>query len=183
MIAFTSSDEFFTPPEAMELLRPYLSHDITYFDPCAINGSGIVTWLNNNGFVGMGYNQDWLASFDDMIDYDIIITNPPYSIKDHFIKKIIKLGKPFAMLMPIESLAGKLRTKLWASIDLQLLVPDTRINFLTPDFKQYKRSITFPTIWFCSRFLTKGNLIFSRLKTNFKGGDNKKDYRMFDDET
>ena len=42
-------------------------------------------------------------------DYDLIISNPPFSKKDAVIKRLYELGKPFAILLPIQSLQSKER--------------------------------------------------------------------------
>ena len=41
----------------------------------------------------------------------MIITNPPYSLKDEFIKKCYEWKKPFCLLLPITALEGKVRGK------------------------------------------------------------------------
>lgn len=35
-------------------------------------------------------------------EYDIIISNPPFSIKDDIIKHLYELSKPYAILLPID---------------------------------------------------------------------------------
>lgn len=37
-------------------------------------------------------------------DYDIIISNPPFSCKDDILKRLYELDKPYAMLLPVPSL-------------------------------------------------------------------------------
>ena len=44
-------------------------------------------------------------------EWDILISNPPYSIKDAIIKRVYELNKPFALLLPLNSLQGKQRYK------------------------------------------------------------------------
>lgn len=47
--------------------------------------------------------------------YDLIITNPPYSFKDQFLKRAFELDKPFMMLLPITTLEGKSEAKCSSS--------------------------------------------------------------------
>lgn len=42
-------------------------------------------------------------------NYDIIISNPPFSQKDDILKRLYELNKPYAMLLPIPSLQGQAR--------------------------------------------------------------------------
>lgn len=44
--------------------------------------------------------EDFLSSTD--FDYDFIITNPPFSLKKEFLLKCIDIGKPFALLLPMQ---------------------------------------------------------------------------------
>lgn len=39
-------------------------------------------------------------------EFDYLITNPPYSIKDKIIERCIDLGKPSVLLLPIDTLGG-----------------------------------------------------------------------------
>lgn len=45
-------------------------------------------------------------------EFTIIVTNPPYSIKYEFLSKCLKIGKPFALLLPLDMIA----TKKWIRI-------------------------------------------------------------------
>ena len=61
-----------------------------------------------------GYNvigSDITRGFDFLKNnmeqhFDMIITNPPYSLKDKFIEKCYEYGKPFALLLPLTALEG-----------------------------------------------------------------------------
>lgn len=59
--------------------------------------------------------------------YDIIISNPPFSIKDSILQRLSELGKPFAMLLPLPTLQGKKRFPYIK--DCQALIFDARINY------------------------------------------------------
>lgn len=60
--------------------------------------------------------------------YDIIISNPPFSIKDKILERLYELEKPFAVLLPLNSLQGKSRYKFFSK-GIQLLSFDQRIGF------------------------------------------------------
>ena len=63
--------------------------------------------------------------------YDVIITNVPFSLKDKILKRLDELGKPFAILLPLNSLQGQTRYEVF-SHGIQLLAFDKRIG-LTPE--------------------------------------------------
>jgi hypothetical protein len=77
--------------------------------------------------------------------FDCIITNPPYSRKDEYLEKCYKLGRPFALLLPLTALEGRKRQALYKKYGVQLIVPSRRINFITPGGG---RSAWFMTAWF-----------------------------------
>ena len=76
---------------------------------------------------------DFLTS--KMEPFDCIVTNPPFSLKDRFLERCYDLGKPFALLLPLTALEGKDRQSLYKKYGIQLIIPDSRINFYTPDGK------------------------------------------------
>jgi hypothetical protein len=75
----------------------------------------------------------------------MIITNPPYSKKDAFLKRAYELNKPFMFLLPLTTLEGIGRGKMFNEKGIQMLIPNKRFNF-----KPEKNSgAWFQTSWFC----------------------------------
>jgi len=139
------SDEFQTPPEAINPLLPYLKKDWTIWE-CAWGEGSLAKHLRGKGFKVTGIpNTDFLLC--ELTNADILITNPPYSLKDKFLKKAFELGKPFAFLMPLTALEGKKRGELYRKHGIQLIIPNKRINFITPSGKG--SGAWFQTAWFC----------------------------------
>ena len=74
-----------------------------------------------------------LFSGQDFFSYQpehwtIIISNPPFSKKDEVLKRCCQLGKPFALLLPANSIQGKSRFAIFQN-NIQLLCFDSRIGF------------------------------------------------------
>ena len=86
----------------------------------------------------------------------MIITNPPYSLKDEFLKKCYEWKKPFALLLPITALEGKVRGEMYRENGIEVLVLDGRVEFME------KSGNWFNTSWFCHNVLPK-ELIFKKL--------------------
>lgn len=96
----------------------------------------------------------------------MIITNPPYSLKDDFLEKCYEWKKPFCLLLPITALEGKKRGKMFREKGIEVLVFDGRVQFMENMIKDYdkkKSSNWFNTSWFCYNVLPK-KLIFEELK-------------------
>ena len=134
-----SSDNFQTPDSAVDLLVDnYLS--ATNFKrvwECASGGGGMVRRLKNYNYEVISTDIkggiDFIPSlfsgaFMGRDDYDIIVTNPPYSQKNDFISRCHKTGKPFALLLPLTALESAKRQRIW-KMGLLMLIPDKRVNF------------------------------------------------------
>ena len=84
--------------------------------------------------------------------YDIIISNPPFTMKDNVLKRLYELNKPFAILLPINSLQGAKRFQYVK--DLQLLYFDQRIGFHNKnDMEVPIEGSPFASGYFCKNFL------------------------------
>ena len=111
---------------------------------------------------------DFLTDTPDF-DFDMIITNPPYSLKDEFLRRCYELKKPFCLLLPITSLEGKARGDMFRKNGIEVLVFDGRVQFLENMDEKYKSKSGnwFNTSWFCWKVLNK-ELIFERLIKEIK---------------
>jgi hypothetical protein len=78
------------------------------------------------------------------------------------------LGKPFALLMPLTALEGITRQEMYKKYGIQIILPNRRINFLTPSGK--KSSAYFVSAWFCFGLNLPKDLNFVELNTNGNDG-------------
>lgn len=152
-------DDIFTPPEAVKPLLKYIPKGVTVWECCDNGGSEITRLLIEHGceVITTGKEEDFLH-YDQQKHFDIIVTNPPYSMKDKFIKRCYEWGKPFCLLLPITALEGKARGKMYREHGIEVLVFDARINF-----QKDKKGTWFNTSWFCHNVLPE-QLIFEELK-------------------
>jgi hypothetical protein len=140
------NDEYYTPTIAAEMILPFIPKHVTRIWECtAIKESKIVTVLRENGYSVIATHIE--GGFDflkfEPADYDLIISNPPFSIKDKFLQRAFSLKKPFMFLLPITSLEGVKRGKMYRENGIQLLIPDKRFSFT-----QKKHGAWFQTSWF-----------------------------------
>lgn len=156
------NDELYTPKYAIKPLLKYLPKNIKIWECTDYGNSNITKVLKENGYEVITTHKNNLDFLNDKsdFDFDMIITNPPYSLKDKFIKKCYEYNKPFALLLPITSLEGIERGKMFRENGLELLVFDRRCNFI---YDNAKKSNWFNTSWFCYNILPK-QLIFEELK-------------------
>jgi hypothetical protein len=140
-------DDFGTPRDAVTILSPYLKRDWKIWE-CAWGKGILANHLKSEGFSVVGKPDiDFLDSETHPEKYDCIVTNPPYSRKEEFLEKCYELGKPFSLLLPLTALEGKKRQELYRRYEVQLIIPNRRINFITPSGKG--SGSWFMTAWFC----------------------------------
>jgi len=154
------SDEFGTPKEAIEPLLPYLNKDWVIWE-CAWGKGSLAKHLKDKGFKVIGEKDIDFLNKDlrhNVIGYDCIITNPPYSMKESFIKECYEIGIPFALLMPLTALEGKKRGAMFKKYGIQLIIPNKRYNFETPSGKG--SGSWFATAWFCWKLNLPKDLMF-----------------------
>jgi hypothetical protein len=159
-----SPDDFQTPPKAVIPLLPYLSKEWRIWE-CAAGKGNLVRALQSQGY--KIYGSDILTGIDFLTSpppqqFDCIVTNPPYSLKDEFLDRSYSYGKPFALLMPLTALEGERKQQLYRDHGIQLIIPNQRINFETPskvDFGSW-----FTTAWFTWKFSLPRDLFFFDLK-------------------
>ena len=159
-----SPNDFQTPIEAVLPLLPYINPHWTVWEPAAGKGNIVrALWPTNyvvasdtlpEEDISVSDNsiprRQWdFLTHDDFDDWDVIVTNPPYSLKDKFIERCYELGKPWAMLMPVTALAEQKRVAMYRKHGIELIIPDRRYNFETPNAVE-ESSAWFFTMWFCS---------------------------------
>lgn len=154
-------DELYTPEIAVECILDFIPNNIkNIWEPTAIKNSNIVKVLTENGYnVITSHINDGLDFLNYEPDqYDLIITNPPYSIKDDFLQRAFELNKPFMFLLPITALEGNRRGKMFNNNKIQLIIPNKRFNF-----KPEKNGSWFQTSWFCYGLNLNDDLNFIKI--------------------
>lgn len=116
-IGYLTSDkednELYTPYYATDHIIKYLPKDKIIWCPFDENWSAFYNRLKEEGY---NVIRSSLAEGQDFFNYepekwDIIVSNPPFSIKDKVLERLYSFNKPFAVLLPLNSLQGKTRYK------------------------------------------------------------------------
>lgn len=82
-------------------------------------------------------------------DWNCIVTNPPFSMKYDWIERCYALGKPWALLLPVETLGAATAQKLFDENNphlLSFIFTNQRIDFKMP-FNGWKGTAQFPVMW------------------------------------
>ena len=112
--------------------------------------------VSSNRVEGASYKHRMLT-IPNMSTFDVICTNPPFSLKDEFLEKCYWLGKPFALLLPLTVLDSVSRRNLFSKNGVEFILPPRRIRFETPNHQQRIAEGKKPgTGWFYSVWVTWG---------------------------
>jgi len=153
-----------TPPYALEPLLPYVPNGATIWEPAAGKGN-LVRALRSRGHSVIATDLDIGVDFfhcDPPPVWDMIITNPPYSLKYEWLARCYALGKPFALLVPIDTLAATSALRLFMRYGHeQLLLHGPRVCFEMPRKGYDGRGAQFATFWLCWQVLGQPCVIAS----------------------
>ena len=158
------SDEYYTPKEAVIPIIKYLKREMVVWCPFDTEDSEYVKCIQANGnrviFSHIDNGENFF-SFEPKEKYDVIISNPPFSLKDDILKRLNELNKPFAILLPLPTLQGQKRFEYLKNCEV--LIFDKRINFYNDkEHKIMVKGVAFASIYICKNFLPK-KLIFEKL--------------------
>jgi len=123
---------------------------------CCSSGEGrLVDYIRDEGYDVTGTDIlngfDFLDSFAEIPDFDIIIENPPYDIKDKWLQRCFDLGKPFALLLPAAAIGEQKRVAMYKKYGIQIMLPTARTQFITPNGTE--GGAWFYSAWFCWKLL------------------------------
>ena len=142
-VKFTD-DDYETPKKVLEDLLPFIKDHNIIYDPFYCQGHVIKEW-EELGKVCINEKKD---AFDrEHPEFDIMISNIPFSMKEKCVQLALSLNKPFALLMPIDALGSKWIKKYFN--DLQFIIPNGRLQFLK-NGKQTNKC-WFDTMWVCTK--------------------------------
>ena len=159
-------DNLYTPEIAVRIVEKYipLLSGRTIWECCDPGNSTITKRLSTQYKV---VSTDLVTGFDFLrntpdFKFDAIITNPPFSLKDKFLKRCYQFGKPFALLLPIVALAGQRRVKLYKEYGISVIVIDSRIDYTGKGANWQNTS------WFCGNGFTEDNSLYFEKMEYFK---------------
>jgi hypothetical protein len=158
-----------TPGYAIDPLLPYLNRDWTIWEPARGEGL-IVEALYDSSF----YNvlESDLLTGQNFFDYapaehwDCLVTNPPYSLKYRWLERCYELGKPFALLLPVETLGAKTAQAFFRTAGIEVIFLDRRVNFKMPNIGWEGSAAQFPVAWFTWGLNIGRQMTFAELTRN-----------------
>ena len=144
------NDECYTPRYVVQSILRFIPKDVkTIWCPFDKEESNFVKVLTENGYdVIMSHIDDGkdFYSYEPERDYDIIISNPPFTNKKGIFERVLSFGKPFMLLMTAQWLndAAPIDLHFKYGWDIQLIHFRNRVKYLNCGDK-----IPFKSLFFC----------------------------------
>lgn len=109
-------DFYPTPAWCYESIDFDWSKFTTAYEPC--EGDGRITkFLNQRGVLATGNDVQALGGVDFLTDHkreaELILTNPPFSLAEMFIRKALREAPAVMMLLRLNFLGSQARHKFW----------------------------------------------------------------------
>ena len=165
LYASGDNDECYTPAYAVRALIPHLEkfRGGTIWCPFDDESSNFVNILKEEGFnvirSHISEGQDFYTH--EPLEWDVMVSNPPFTNKRQIFERALYLGKPFALIMSNTWLNDAAPKQIFKNATLQLLMFEERMKFLNQDNSVNK--ITFSSSYFCVGVL-ENQIMFDSLK-------------------
>ena len=154
-----------TPSYAIDPLIPYLPVRWTIWEPACGEGHLVDAFADAGRVVVASDIIQGCNFFEHEPEtWDCLITNPPYSIKYPWLERCYALGRPFALLLPVETLGAQRAQALFVEHGVQIILLDKRINFKMPNVGWEGSSAQFPVAWFTWGFELETQIVFAKLR-------------------
>ena len=163
MYSSGNNDECYTPDYGVEPILKYIPKDTTVWCPFDTEDSQFVIQISKQNKVIRSHlesGQDFFNYEPD--EWDMIVSNPPFTDKRKFFERALSFNKPFALIMTNTWFNDSAPKQLFKDKDLQLLMFDKRMKFISPDGRNNDK-ITFSSSYYCWNFLPK-QIIMGELK-------------------
>ncbi len=159
--SFNVKDEYYTPNILVKPILKYLKPNSTVWCPFDTENSEFVIELKKQGhnviYSHIWHGQDFF-DYQPQVEYDYIISNPPFTEKLRVLDRLYKLDKPFAMVLGLPILNYQEVGAFFLDKELQLLIVDKKVSF-------DGNTASFNNSYFCYKMLPK-DIIFEHLDNN-----------------
>ena len=164
---FKVYDEYYTPKCLVGILEPYIklwhksflkkhNREPIFWCPFDTENSEFCLFLKERNYQ---YVYSHITTGQDFFvyepEFDIAVSNPPFSQKTEVFNRLFEFKKPFAMIMNMMALNYQIMGNLFIDKGTQLLIPDKKISF-------DGNSSSFNSGYICKDFLPK-DLIFCHI--------------------
>ena len=150
-----NNDECYTPDYGVKPILKYIPEGAIVWCPFDTEESEFVKQISKQNEVEYSHISTGHDFFDyEPDEWDMMVSNPPFTNKRKYFERALDLGKPFALIMTNTWLNDSAPKQLLKDKDLQLLMFDKRMKFISPDGRDNDK-ITFSSSYYCYNILPK----------------------------
>ena len=170
---FNVADEYYTPKILVNVLKDYITlwhtkfintekREPIFWCPFDTENSEFVIFLKENNYkyiyTHLNNGQDF---FDIKPEFDIAISNPPFSKKIDVFNRLFEFKKPFAMVINLMIINYQTIGDLLVEKNVQLLIPNKKVSY-------NGATSSFNSAYLCKDLLPS-DLIFCKIENNNTG--------------
>jgi hypothetical protein len=139
-----NDDDYFTPPEAWKDIDKYIPKSKHIWEAFYNSSSPSPDGLRELGCKEViSVDEDFFK-----VDYgDVIVSNPPYSIKKKVFERLKALNKAFILIVPVSIITKKFFKDTGFADKCGIIVPSKRIHFIKG--KDPTKRCWFDTVYLC----------------------------------
>jgi hypothetical protein len=158
---FLEHDDYMTPFTAWEDIKTYIPKDKVIWEAFYGNGkSG--EYLEQLGFKVIHKEIDFFENNEG----DLIVSNPPFTKAKDVLERLVRLDKPFILILPSSKINTQYFRKLFCNSEkpIQIIIPKKRIQFIKlvngkiPD--NFKESCNFDCFYYCYKMNLQKDIIW-----------------------
>ena len=142
---FHQDDQYNTPKEIWEMITHLIPKDKVIWEAFMKDNWSSMSAINLRELGHNVVGNPTLDFFGEPPKYDVIVSNPPYSIKKKIFQRLAVLDKPFILVVPISTITKQF-VKVLERDKLQMIIPSKRLQF-------EKAGVELSRCWFDCCFL------------------------------
>lgn len=142
---FLKHDDYMTPKYAWENIQHIIPKDKLLWE--AFYGDGKSgEYLKELGFNVIHNDNDFFENNEG----DLVVSNPPFSLSKEVLTRLVKLNKPFIMILPSSKINTQYVRNLFKNQDdkLQIIIPRKRIQFIK-NGNELQNACNFDCFYYC----------------------------------
>jgi hypothetical protein len=151
---FSKNDDYMTPKYAWENIQQFIPKDKVIWEPFYGDGKSGED-LQSLGFQVIHEPVDF---FENDLG-DIIISNPPFTLKKQIFERLIELDKPFIMICPQSLIFTQYMRKCFQDKILQIIIPRRRIQFIK-NGNELQNKCNFDCFYYCYKMNLPQDIVF-----------------------
>ena len=158
--SFNEDNEYYTCKKDVQYFLDHIKidKDKIIWLPFDTKDSAFYRVLLNNGYqVVLSHIKDGQDFYEyEPKQYDIILSNPPFSGKAKIIKRLKELNKPFALIFGIQCFnSGGFVKELQDLSNVEMVFLSKRMKFHKGDETIKLKQPTFHSMWICNNIVGK----------------------------